>query len=153
MPPVFRFLPAPPVEQPGQPRAHYCAALFAWFLTDDANTITPTDLQLEQAQYGARIATDVRGALPAFYDAVANAERTISAAIRRRAAAAQVPAESPASAPEPRKPNEGPMAPLTTPPDVNPQPPTTYADTPTPSRAAAELYAAFRQPKRDNIRF
>jgi hypothetical protein len=78
--------PAPPPPQGAdEPRAHYAARLFCAIL-DDANRLyaMPDDL-IELAAYGARTATDARQMPPQYYARIADAERLIAGAIRRRA--------------------------------------------------------------------
>lgn len=128
--PEYPPIQDPPGQQPGEPRAHYAGRLFAWLMTEHGNTATMTDADLELAAYGARIATDARDRLPAYYDRIADAERILAGAIRRRRAlAAELETAPPAPGPDDR-PNAGPMARLEPGPDVNPTPPTTYAPAP-----------------------
>ena len=122
-------LPEPVPQQADEPRAHFAARLFAWVLAHGhAGTVVLSDDDLALAQYGARLATDARQLSPVYYDRVADAERLIAGALRRRTSPPE-PEPMPAGT-EPHDEPAGPMARLQPAPDRNPTPPTTYAPAP-----------------------
>jgi hypothetical protein len=127
--------PAPPPPQGAdEPRAHYAARLFCAIL-DDANRLyaMPDDL-IELAAYGARTATDARQMPPQYYARIADAERLIAGAIRRRAFLA-LEQSAPAvldgliQAPPPGRPN-GPAVPVRPYPTTQPPAGTTADNVP-----------------------
>lgn len=133
-------LPPPaPRPEPDEPRAHFAARCFRAVLADAAVLFTMSDELIELCEYGARFATDARNMSPQYYDAIAAAEREISAAVRRRRRMAEQDAAAALDTTiAPRAPGrpDGPAVP------VSP-----YPQTQPPSGAYADLEPTQAQPE------